>query len=52
MENQLELTEAEQKAINKIKVNDPVTCNSATRVCYPEDVFDVIQQCKSCGRCV
>lgn len=44
----------QHKVINEIEVQEPIdlVCNSATRVCYPESYFDMIEQCKSCGRCV
>lgn len=50
-------TKTEQKAINKINVIDPVvsnpeTCGNATRVCDPENYFEMIEQCKICGKCV
>lgn len=45
-------TESEQKAINEIEVVDPVQCRNAIRVCDPECYFDMIEQCKICGRCV
>ncbi|SHG28480.1 hypothetical protein [Flavobacterium johnsoniae] len=44
----------EQKKINEIQVNEPVfekCAGDIKRVCDPEDFFDVIEQCKICGRC-
>lgn len=40
--------------INEIEVIEPIemVCGSATQVCYPEDLFDTIEICKCCGRCV
>ncbi|WP_281225398.1 hypothetical protein [Flavobacterium aquiphilum] len=44
----------DQQEINNIEVVEPeiLSCGSATEVCDPEDLFDVIEQCKICGRCV
>ncbi|MFH6966450.1 hypothetical protein [Flavobacterium sp. FlaQc-28] len=52
MENQIEVTEAEQETINEIEVKDAVLCSNAIRVCDPESYFEMIEQCKICGRCV
>lgn len=46
------LTESEQKAISEIEVVDPLNCGSVLRVCDPESYFEMIEQCKICGRCV
>ncbi|MHC0441583.1 hypothetical protein [Flavobacterium sp. 3-210] len=43
------ISEAEQKVINEIEVKDTLICGSVTRVCDPEDMFDVVEQCKICG---
>lgn len=32
--------------------NEKLDCENAIRVCDPENWFDVIEQCKICGRCV
>lgn len=48
------ISELEQKKINEIPVIDPVNqkcVGDILRVCDPEDFFDVIEQCKICGRC-
>lgn len=43
----------QQKVINEIDVKEAAEiCGDVTRVCYPESYFDIIEQCKSCGRCV
>jgi hypothetical protein len=42
------------KKINEIEMIEPIimVCGSATQVCCPEDLFDTIEICKWCGRCV
>jgi len=49
-----ETKELTSKDINEIEVNEPIVinCNNATRVCEPESFFEMIEQCKKCGRCV
>lgn len=46
--------EITQEEINEIEVVDSVViaCDNATRVCEPEGMFEMIEQCKKCGRCV
>lgn len=46
------INQKEQELINDIEVVNAETCGNATGVCAPEDMFDVIEQCKICGRCV
>lgn len=46
------ISEKEQELLNKIEVVDPETCTNATRVCDPESYFDMIEQCKICGKCI
>ena len=42
------------KKIEDIEVIDPIVVSScnATKVCDPEYLFDQIETCKICGRCV
>lgn len=43
-----------EKPVEEIEVVDPKIesgCN-AVRLCDPEDLFDIIEQCKICGRCI
>lgn len=43
----------EQEEINEINTVDPMVvdpCDLVIRVCYPEDFFDVIEQCKKCKK--
>lgn len=42
------------KEVNEIEIKEPieVVCNRADRVCDPESMFEMIEQCKICGRCV
>lgn len=51
----MSIKKKKQKKINQIEVKAPVvvskSCN-AVRVCEPEHVFDIVEQCKKCGRCV
>lgn len=43
----------DQQEINEIEVNEPTEiCGDVTRVCDPENWFDIIEQCKICARCV
>lgn len=51
------ITETMQKSRNEINVANravlnPETCGDVTRVCDPENFFDMIEQCKICGKCV
>lgn len=47
------VTDVVQELINEIEVKEAsYLCSNATRVCDPEDLFDTIEICKSCGRCV
>lgn len=48
------INETEQDAANEIEVvaAENIVCGSATRVCDPESFFEMIEQCKICGRCV
>lgn len=41
------------KKVEEIEVVEPeiLGCD-AVRVCYPEPLFDIIETCKMCGRCV
>lgn len=43
-----------QEAAADLEVKEPITieCQNATRVCDPEDMFEMIEQCKICGRCI
>ena len=40
--------------INEIEVVAPseLVCGDVSRVCEPEYLFEMIEQCKICGRCV
>lgn len=42
-----------EKPVEEIEVVDAeiVSCN-AVKLCDPEDLFDIIEQCKICGRCI
>jgi len=42
------------KEIKEIEIKEPieVVCNRADRVCDPESMFEMIEQCRICGRCV
>jgi hypothetical protein len=50
MEKNVETVEIE----NEIEVKKPILleCSNAVRVCDPESFFEMIEQCKICGRCV
>lgn len=53
----MEISKKQQSKINEINVIDPVvkepeTCANVTRVCDPESYFEMIEQCKICGKCV
>ncbi|WP_295093700.1 hypothetical protein [uncultured Flavobacterium sp.] len=46
-------TEINQEEINEIEVKAAtIICGDVTRVCDPENWFDIIEQCKICARCV
>lgn len=32
--------------------HNPPECGNVKRVCDPEDLFEMIEQCKICGRCI
>lgn len=39
--------------VEDLEVIDPVILScDAVRVCFPEPLFDIIETCKICGRCV
>jgi hypothetical protein len=53
----MKISKKQQSKINEINVVNPVvsnpeTCGDVTRVCDPENYFDMIEQCKLCGKCV
>lgn len=43
-----------EKTVEEIEVVDAeiVSGCNALKLCYPEDLFDIIEQCKICGRCI
>lgn len=51
-------TETDQKNINEINEINEINsdehelCGQVNRVCSPECFFEMIEQCKICGRCV
>ena len=51
------ISQKQQELINEMEVvqaeiSIPETCRNATRLCEPESMFEMIEQCKKCGRCV
>lgn len=51
------ISKKQQELINEIEVvqaeiSKPETCRNVTRLCDPESMFEMIEQCKICGRCV
>ncbi len=38
----------------EVEVHEPevLTCGNVTRVCHPTAFFEMIEECKLCGRCV
>lgn len=48
---------AEQELINEVNVIDLIIvedqiCTQVNRVCSPESFFEMIEQCKICGKCI
>lgn len=51
------ISQKQQEFINEIEVfqaeiSIPETCRNATRLCDPECMFEMIEECKICGRCI
>lgn len=47
------INDIDQEVINEIEVvpSLPKGCE-VNRACYPEELFELVEQCKLCGRCV
>ncbi len=47
------ISQDEQREINEIEVKEPrvVVCQE-DKLCCPEAFFEMIEQCKLCGRCL
>lgn len=49
----MEISQEEQLKINEIEVKEARSAMcQVDKACYPEEFFEMIQQCKLCGRCV
>jgi hypothetical protein len=47
------LNEQDQEKANEIEVVfDLPEGYEVNRACYPEELFELVEQCKLCGRCV
>lgn len=47
------LNELDQEKAKEIEVIAPLPQGcEINRACYPEELFELVEQCKLCGRCI